>query len=230
MLETMGECLFCRGSYDNINNVCLKCGLSNVPRTLVDKEIKKLIDMEVIGIYPLLNLERQMNPIGLDLTIDTRYKKLKKSHNRFIDPIKKYKVRDYYDSVELSLANDEQYVLHPGEFTLAQTFEFITLPDYIGAGLDGKSSLGRVSLMVHTTAGSIDPGFKGHITLELFNVGGLPLIIHPLQPVARLIFYLTNRAENPYHGDYSEQTEVRPSMAYKSYFSSILRRREEFIP
>jgi dCTP deaminase len=75
---------------------------------------------------------------------------------------------------------------------------------------------------VHTTAGSVDPGFKGHITLELFNNGGLPLVLHPMQPVARLIFHLLSESKSPYKGDYMGQTEVRPSMAYKSHFSRII--------
>lgn len=221
------NCIFCSGTYDNKVDHCTECGLSKHPRTLVDWEVKKLLEIEVIKIQPLLDPVEQLSPFGLDLTLDTRFKKLIKSNETFIDPIKKYRTKTYYEDVELSLANNEHFVLHPGEFTLAQSFEFISLPAFIGAGLDGKSSLGRFSLTVHTTAGSIDPGFKGHITLELFNNGGLPLKLHPLQPVARLIFHLTSKAENAYRGSYVGQTEVRPSQAWKSKFSQILQKRED---
>jgi dCTP deaminase len=208
----------------------MECNLSNQPRILSDWEIQKLIEMGIIRIFPILNLQEQLNPIGLDITLDTRFKKLIKSNNYSIDPIKEYTIPSYYEDVELMLSRNEKFILHPGEFTLAQSFEFITLPNFISAGLDGKSSLGRFSLTVHTTAGSIDPGFKGHITLELFNNGGLPLVLHPLQPVARLIFHLISEVRTGYSGDYVGQTEVRPSKAFTSNFSKILRERTDIIP
>lgn len=228
----MAECIFCNGEYDKKLEKCTndECGLSNQPRLLVDKEILKLLKMNVIKISPMLMPERQVSPFGIDLTLDTRFKKIIKSNEKYIDPIEPYSSSKYYEDVELSLALNETFVLHPGDFTLGQSFEFISLPNFIAAGLDGKSSLGRLSLTVHTTAASIDQGFKGHITFELFNGGGLPIVLHPLMPVARVIFHLTSRAERTYSGDYMAQTEVRPSMYYKSKFSKILLERQPFLP
>lgn len=204
--------------------------MSNRPRMLVDWEIKKLIRMNVIKILPILNLDEQINPIGLDLTLDTRFKKIVKSDNTSIDPTEPFVDPKYYTYWELLLARKEdKCVLHPGDFTLGQSFEFISLPKFIGAGLDGKSSLGRLSLTVHTTAASIDPGFSGHITFELYNNGGLPIVLHPLQPVARLVFHVTSESENPYSGHYAGQTEVRSARGYATNFSMILHNRREFI-
>jgi dCTP deaminase len=198
---------------------------------LVDKEIRKLIEMKVIRVLPVLDLEEQLNPIGLDVTLDTKFKKILKSDNTSIDPIVPFVDARYYEYVELLLSkNSEAFVLHPGEFTLGQSFEYVYLPPFIGAGLDGKSSLGRLSLTVHTTAASIDPGFGGHITLELYNNGGLPIVLHPLEPVARLVFHLTSTCEKPYSGHYAGQTEVRSTKSYDTSFSSILYNRKEFIP
>jgi dCTP deaminase len=222
--ERMTRCLFCGGKYNPQKDQCTKCGLSNRPRMLVDKEIKALLKKGIMKILPILNMDEQLNPIGFDITLDTRFRKILKSNNTSIDPIEPYVESEYYQYSELLLSDrDDVFVLHPGEFTLGQSFEFLALPNYIGAGLDGKSSLGRLSLTVHTTAASIDPGFKGHITFELFNNGGLPIILRPLQPVARLIFHMTAECENPYSGPYSGQTEVRSSKGHETFFSRVLR-------
>jgi dCTP deaminase len=229
----MQKCIFCQGDYDDEIDQCKneKCGLSNRPRMLVDREIKKLVLMNVIKILPILNLDEQINPIGLDLTLDTRFKKIVKSDNISIDPTRPFIDQKYYTYWELLLARKEDMcVLHPGEFTLGQSFEFVSLPKFIGAGLDGKSSLGRLSLTVHTTAASIDPGFRGHVTFELYNNGGLPIVLHPLQPVARLVFHVTSECENPYSGQYAGQTDVRSARGYATDFSRILHNRRKFIP
>ena len=195
---------------------------------LVDFEIKELVKRDVIKIMPVLDIDQQLNPIGLDLTLDTRFKKIRKSYKTSIDPISPYVDREYYEYVELLLSKkDDNFILHPGEFTLGQSFEYIKLPDFIGAGLDGKSSLGRLSITVHTTAASIDPGFSGHITFELFNNGGLPVFLHPLQPVARLVFHLTSKSKWPYSGQYAGQTEVRSAKGYETTFSQLLHNRPD---
>jgi len=229
----LNKCIFCDSEYDKENEKCknLDCGLSNQPRMLVDWEIEKLIDMKIIKILPILDIKKQIVPFGLDLTLDTKFKKIIKSNNPSIDPIEPYTKDQYYNDVELLLSNtDDDFVLHPGEFTLGQSFEFISIPEFIVGGLDGKSSLGRLSLTVHTTAGSIDPGFSGHITFELFNAGGLPIILHPLQSIARIIFHLTSKAKNVYVGEYAGQTEVRPSKYYESAFAKILKKQTKRLP
>ena len=93
----------------------------------------------------------------------------------------------------------EPFVLHPGEFVLGSTLELCTLPDDLAGRLEGKSSLGRLGLLTHSTAGFIDPGFSGHITLELSNVANLPITLWPGMKIGQLcLLRLTSPAEHPY--------------------------------
>ena len=94
---------------------------------------------------------------------------------------------------------DEPFILHPGEFVLASTYEQVTLPDDVAARLEGKSSLGRLGLLTHSTAGFIDPGFSGHVSLELSNVATLPIKLWPGMKIGQLcLFRLSSPAEHPY--------------------------------
>mgnify|MGYP003704019825 CR=1 FL=1 len=94
---------------------------------------------------------------------------------------------------------DEPFILHPGEFVLGSTFEQVTLPDDIAARLEGKSSLGRLGLLIHSTAGYVDPGWDGYLTLELSNVANLPITIYPGMKIGQISFFqLTTAAETPY--------------------------------
>ena len=93
----------------------------------------------------------------------------------------------------------QPFILHPGEFVLGATFEAVTLPDDVAARLEGKSSLGRLGLLTHSTAGFIDPGFSGHVTLELSNVANLPITIYPAMKIGQLSFVqMSEPAETPY--------------------------------
>jgi dCTP deaminase len=93
----------------------------------------------------------------------------------------------------------EPFILHPGEFVLASTYELVSLPDDVAARLEGKSSLGRLGLLTHSTAGFIDPGFSGHVTLELSNVATLPIKLWPGMKIGQLcLFRLSSPAEHPY--------------------------------
>ena len=94
---------------------------------------------------------------------------------------------------------DESFVLHPGEFVLGSTLETVSLPDDLAARVEGKSSLGRLGLLTHATAGFVDPGFSGHVTLELSNVATLPIVLYPGMKIGQLCFFrLSSPAENPY--------------------------------
>src|SRR5689334_9958714 len=118
---------------------------------------------------------------------------------------------------------DEPFVLHPGEFVLGSTLEVVTLPDDLAGRLEGKSSLGRLGLLTHSTAGFIDPGFTGHITLELSNVANLPIILHPGMKIGQLcLFALSSPAEQPYGSSaygsrYQGQRGPTPSKAYLNF-------------
>ena len=118
---------------------------------------------------------------------------------------------------------DEGFILHPGEFVLASTFEQVTLADDIAARLEGKSSLGRLGLLTHSTAGFIDPGFSGHVTLELSNMATLPIRLWPGMKIGQLCFFtLSSPAERPYgqgatHSRYYGQRGPTASRAFQNF-------------
>ena len=136
-----------------------------------------------------------IQPSSIDVRLD-RYFRLFDNHKYpFIDPAE--------DQPELTrlieVRSDEPFILHPGEFVLASTFEAVTLPDDIAARLEGKSSLGRLGLLTHSTAGFIDPGFTGHVTLELSNVATLPIKLWPGMKIGQMCFFqLSSPSERPY--------------------------------
>nr|WP_223159877.1 dCTP deaminase [Leucobacter sp. cx-169] len=144
-----------------------------------------------------------VQPSSIDVRID-RYFRLFDNHKYpVIDPAE--------DQPELTRLIEvdpaEGFILHPGEFVLGSTFEQVTLPDDIAARLEGKSSLGRLGLMTHSTAGFIDPGFTGHVTLELSNVATLPIRLWPGMKIGQLCFFqLSSPADHPYgSGEYKSR-------------------------
>ena len=109
---------------------------------------------------------------------------------------------------------DEPFILHPGEFVLGSTYELVSLPDDVAARLEGKSSLGRLGLLTHSTAGFVDPGFSGHVTLELSNVATLPIKLWPGMKIGQLCFIRTSSpVENPYGSGHVRATGTRGSAA-----------------
>ena len=160
---------------------------------LSDRDIKLELDGGRIGLAPF---DREMvQPSSVDVRLD-RYFRLFDNHKYpFIDP-----ALDQPDLTHLiHVEADEPFILHPGEFALGSTFEQVTLPDDIAARLEGKSSLGRLGLLTHSTAGFIDPGFTGHVTLELSNVATLPIKLWPGMKIGQLCFFrLSSPTENPY--------------------------------
>ncbi|MBA2416736.1 MAG: dCTP deaminase, partial [Geodermatophilaceae bacterium] len=124
---------------------------------------------------------------------------------------------------------DEAFVLHPGEFVLGSTLEIVSLPDDLAGRLEGKSSLGRLGLLTHSTAGFIDPGFSGHITLELSNVANLPIMLWPGMKIGQLcLFRLSSPAEHPYGSEiygsrYQGQRGPTPSRSHRNFTRSATR-------
>jgi dCTP deaminase len=118
---------------------------------------------------------------------------------------------------------DEAFILHPGEFVLGSTAEYVKLPNDLVARLEGKSSLGRLGLLIHSTAGYVDPGFEGHLTLELSNVANLPITIYPHMKMGQISFFgLSSPADNPYGSGavgskYQGQRGPTPSRYYENF-------------
>src|SRR5699024_3966931 len=123
----------------------------------------------------------------------------------------------------VEVEGEEPFILHPGEFVLGATLEKFTIPNHLAGRLEGKSSLGRLGLLTHSTAGFIDPGFSGHITLELSNTSNLPIALYPGMKVGQLaIFKLSSPAENPFvsgavGSKYQGQRGPTPSKAYLNF-------------
>lgn len=133
-----------------------------------------------------------VQPSSIDVRLDRWFRV-------FTQPGRRVALRDIPDDLTERVDGEHGFVLPPGGFALGSTMERVTVPDYLGSQLDGRSTLGRLGLIVHTTAGWIDPGFDGYVTVELRNVGPLELELHPGDPIGQLIFFTLNTpAERPY--------------------------------
>jgi dCTP deaminase len=160
---------------------------------LSDRDIRTQIEAGRIGLEPL-NMEL-IQPSSMDVRLDRFFRLFDNHKYPFIDP------REQQDDLTrfVEVDKDEAFILHPGEFVLGSTFEFVTLPNDIAARLEGKSSLGRLGLLTHSTAGFVDPGFQGHVTLELSNTATLPIKLWPGMKIGQLCFFqLSSESENPY--------------------------------
>jgi dCTP deaminase len=163
---------------------------------LSDRDIRTELDSERVRLDPYD--PAMIQPSSIDVRLDRFFRLFDNHKYPVIDPS--------IDQPELThlvdVANGDPFVLHPGEFVLGSTYECVTLPDDIAARLEGKSSLGRLGLMTHSTAGFIDPGFSGHVTLELSNVATLPILLWPGMKIGQLCFFrLSSAAEFPYGSD-----------------------------
>ncbi len=160
---------------------------------LSDRDIRTEIESGRVVLDPYD--AAMVQPSSVDVRIDRFFRLFDNHKYPVIDPSA--------DQPELTrlieVDSSEAFVLHPGEFVLASTYETVTLPDNIAARLEGKSSLGRLGLLTHSTAGFIDPGFSGHVTLELSNVATLPIMLWPGMKIGQLCFFrLSSSAQNPY--------------------------------
>jgi len=165
-----------------------------------------------------------IQPSSIDVRLDRYFRVFENHRYPHIDPAEEQP--DLTRLVESG--DDEAFILHPGEFVLASTYEVITLPDDIAGRLEGKSSLGRLGLLTHSTAGFIDPGFSGHVTLELSNVATLPIKLWPGMKIGQLcLFRLSSPAEYPYGSSqygsrYQGQRGPTPSRSFANFHRSDL--------
>jgi dCTP deaminase len=184
---------------------------------LSDRTIRRLLEEGRIGIDPFD--EDLVQPSSVDVRVDRFFRVFRNSRYPFID------VKEPMDELTelVEVGDDEPFILHPGEFVLGSTLERITLPDDLVARLEGKSSLGRLGLLIHSTAGFIDPGWDGHVTLELSNVANLPITIYVGMKIGQLSFVqLSEPAETPYGAaalgsKYQGQAGPTPSRYWKNF-------------
>ena len=172
---------------------------SPCPRVILsDRDIKeRLFKAKDLVVDPLDNPELQIQPASIDLRLGHDFLVFKNAHVPYIDPKNTSNLDQFTE--RLSVADGEKFIMHPGEFALGTTHEWLELPDDLVARVEGRSSLGRLALVVHATAGFIDPGFKGHITLELSNLGRVPVALTPGMRVSQIAIYkMSSPAERPY--------------------------------
>lgn len=191
---------------------------------LSDRDIKAELDAGRIGLEPLD--PAMIQPSSIDVRLDGLFRLFDNHKYAYIDPAE--------DQPELThlieTKPDEPFILHPGEFVLGATFEQVTLPDNIAARLEGKSSLGRLGLLTHSTAGFIDPGFSGHVTLELSNVATLPIKLWPGMKIGQLCFFqLSSPAEKPYGSSeygsrYQGQRGPTASRSFQNFHRTVIDR------
>lgn len=184
---------------------------------LSDRSIRKELAAGTIAIEPLA--KDALQPASVDLRLGRQFRVFRNSRIPYVD-VK----REYPDLTELVEIDEERpFVLHPGEFALAVTLERVRLPDFIVGRLEGKSSLGRLGLLIHSTAGYVDPGWDGALTLELSNVANLPIALYYGMKVSQISFLrLTEPAEHPYGSQaagskYQGQEGPTPSRYYLNY-------------
>jgi dCTP deaminase len=189
---------------------------------LSDRDIKSEIDKGRVVLEPYdLNM---IQPSSVDVRLDRLFRTFENHKYAHIDPAENQPEL----TREVAVEGNDPFILHPGEFVLGSTYEVISLPDDIAGRLEGKSSLGRLGLLTHSTAGFIDPGFSGHVTLELSNVATLPIKLWPGMKIGQLcLFRLESPAEHPYgsavYGSrYQGQRGPTPSKAYLNFHKSEL--------
>jgi dCTP deaminase len=162
--------------------------------------------------------DAMIQPSSVDVRLDRFFRVFENHKYEVIDP----SIEQSELTREVAVGAEDFFILHPGEFVLASTYEVITLPDDIAGRLEGKSSLGRLGLLTHSTAGFIDPGFSGHITLELSNVANLPVKLFPGMKIGQLcLIKLSSPAEHPYgSAQYGSRYQgQRGPTASKSYLN-----------
>src|SRR5207248_4092737 len=184
---------------------------------LSDRTIRRLLGEGRIGIDPYD--ESLLQPSSVDVRVDRYFRVFHNARYPYIDV--KQPQEALTELVEVN--GDEPFILHPGEFVLGSTLEVVSLPDDLVARLEGKSSLGRLGLMLHSTAGFVDAGWSGHLTLELSNVANLPIAIYPGMKIGQISFIrMTSPAERPYgsaetRSKYQGQRGPTPSRYYLNF-------------
>lgn len=163
---------------------------------LSDRDLRERLRKGDLVVDPLDDPDVQVQPASIDLRLGQEFLVFRNPHIPFIDT-RAPAIEAYTERVDI--APGQPFIMHPGEFCLGSTLERVRIPHDLVARVDGRSSLGRLAIVVHATAGFIDPGFEGHITLELSNLGRVPVALHPGMRVSQIVLHtMTSAAERPY--------------------------------
>lgn len=191
---------------------------------LSDWEIVQALLNGEITVTPLMNAKKQIGSSSIDVRLGTEFKLIqivKQTHfDLSLEPGQiREQVREYTEVIHVEPM--QPFVLHPDEFALGSTLEYIILPNNITGRLEGRSTWGRVGLQIHSTAGLIDPGFEGTLTFELHNMGKLPLPLYPGVRIAQISFYrcesVTETYVNKNGAKYAKSTGTKDTMFYEDY-------------
>ena len=189
---------------------------------LSDRDIRAQVEAGRIALEPYD--PGLVQPSSIDVRLDRYFRVFENHRYPHIDPAEEQ--LDLTRAVQVE--GDEPFILHPGEFALGSVFEVVTLPDDIAARVEGKSSLGRLGLLTHATAGFVDPGFSGHVTLELSNVATLPIKLWPGMKIGQLCFFrLSSPSMHPYGSEkygsrYQGQRGPTPSRSHLGFHRTTI--------
>lgn len=188
---------------------------------LSDGDIKNYIKEGKIKIRPLPNLKKQLGPASIDFRLGDEFRVFNHIKKPFIDPYDHSTFKKLTKLIKID--KNHPFVLQPNQFVLAVTLEELYISKHLGARIEGKSSWGRLGLIVHSTAGYIDPGFKGRLTLEMINIGQVPIILRPGINICQIAFEaLLSPAEVPYNkrpsSKYYNDQHAQESRIYKEFF------------
>jgi dCTP deaminase len=164
---------------------------------LSDRDVRQRLETGEIVVEPLEDPDHQLQPASIDLRLANTFVVYRLPHVPCIDPRDPKSVEEYTETVTID--EGEAFVLQPGEFALGATMERVKVPPDLVARVEGRSSIGRLAIVVHATAGFVDPGFEGQITLELGNLGRCAVKLYPGMRVSQIVFHtMTSPAERPY--------------------------------
>lgn len=179
---------------------------------LSDRDIRTALREGRIIVTPKPNLKKQLGSSSLDLRLGGEFRVFKHRKQPFVDPFDERTTKGMTERVKVT--KKEPYIIHPNEFVLASTLEWVEWSNDLAARVDGRSSLGRLGLVIHSTAGHVDAGWRGVLTLELRNIGMVPILLYPRMRICQLIFeQLSSPAEQPY--------TKKPGAKYHSQMASV---------
>lgn len=165
---------------------------------LSDRDLKKALKTGRITITPKPDIKEQLGSNSIDLRLGNFFRVFDYSRFAYIDPFNKEATQAV--TKEVKVKKGTPFIIHPGDFVLGTTIEYVEIPDDMVGSLEGRSSIGRLGVIIHSTAGSIECGFRGNITLELANMGKMPVALYPEMRICSLSFtQLTSPAEVPYY-------------------------------
>ncbi|MEM5778207.1 MAG: dCTP deaminase [Candidatus Aenigmatarchaeota archaeon] len=183
---------------------------------LSDKDIKNYINLGKIFIEPKLK-EEQFQSAWIDLTLGKEFRVFKSTQSALVDPKNPEEITE-----TILVDNDKPFIIHPGEFVLGTVNEYIKLPNDLAGAVDGRSSLGRLGVVVHVTSTFADPGWEGRLVLEITNIGKMPVALYPGMRICKFVFIkLSSPSEKPYYmkkdAKYHKQDKVEQSKIHQEF-------------